>query len=346
MNRRFFCRFVLRRSVLRRSVLRRTIVQRAIVAAALATLCLGSAGHSAEPASPDVVIDASSDLWLTSYREATTRAKKKQCLAFLWFCDPEDKAGNAAWESVLAEQPEIAERLRKDFVPARIPLTTLRETDEDAGEANRGEANTGEADAAEADASASPARIVDHPAFAELRGGAGLAIVDYRDEASPHYGMVVSIYPFAEGRLSAGDLAVLVDLPAGSLTSRTLVFALRTHRDRPQSTSTGDHPVLVQEAARHAAHQARIRLQGHHGWEHRFHAINARLPAGHVANEVCAESWPGQTLIAAARECVSSWRQSPGHWNHVSQPAAYYGYDMQRSASGTWYAAGIVAHRR
>lgn len=302
---------------------RREAVRLGLVSAAFAALWLASTGPSAEPPSAAA---ASPDFWLADYREATALARKKRCPAFLWFCDPEDAAGNETREAALRELPQVAERLREGFVPARIPLAALRETDADDG--------------------GPPARLVYHAAFAELRGGAGLAIVDYRDEASPHYGMVVSIYPFTEGPLSAGDLAVLLDLPPGSLTSRTLVFALRTHPDRPQSTAAGEHPVLAEEAARHAAHQARIRLQGHHGWEQRFHAINGRLPAGHVANEVCAESWPGQTLVAAARECVSSWRQSPGHWNHVSQPAAYYGFDMQRSASGTWYAAGIVAHRR
>ncbi|MCU0880900.1 MAG: hypothetical protein MUF06_24285 [Pirellulaceae bacterium] len=291
-------------------------------AVALGGVLLGVLAASAKDGADDPGQDQVT--WLDNYRVGMDQAKTDHRLALVWF-GGETESSDHHIERLVREHQPIAEKLQTAFVAIRVPLATLREQEE--GEDG-------------------PAvRLVDHPAFAELRGQAGLAIVDYREEASPHYGMVVSVYPFAEGPLSAGDLAVLLDLPAGSLTSRTLVFALRTHPDRPESTSTSDHPILAAEAARHATHQARIRLQGHHGWEHRFHAINARLPAGHVANEVCAESWPGQTLVAAARECVASWRQSSGHWNHVSRPAAYFGFDMQRGTNGTWYAAGIVAHR-
>ena len=74
--------------------------------------------------------------------------------------------------------------------------------------------------------------------------------------------------------------------------------------------------------------------------------INARLPANLVANEVCAESWPGQTLVEAAEECVDCWRQSPGHWDHVRRRHALFGYDIQRGRNGIWYAAGIFATPR
>jgi hypothetical protein len=290
----------------------------AMLSGVLSVALSASVNDAADSTHQDQVV------WGDNYRTGMDQAKADRRLALVWFSG-ETASFDDNIERLVSEHPPLADKLQSAFVPIRVPLAKLREQD-------KGEVG--------------PAgRLVDHPAFAELRGQPGLAIVDYREESGPHYGMVVSVYPFAEGPLSAGDLAALLDLPAGSLTSRTLVFALRTHPDHPESTWADDHPVLADEASRHAAHQARIRLQGHHGWEHRFHAINARLPAGHVANEVCAESWPGQTLVAAARECVASWRQSSGHWSHVSRPAAYYGYDMQRGANGTWYAAGIVAHR-
>jgi hypothetical protein len=104
-------------------------------------------------------------------------------------------------------------------------------------------------------------------------------------------------------------------------------------------------PLLAKETESHAWHQASIALQGHHNWESRFHAINARLPAGLLAQEVCAESWSGQSLVEAADECVASWRHSPGHWEAVRSRHALFGYDMKRGVNGVWYATGIFARR-
>jgi hypothetical protein len=137
----------------------------------------------------------------------------------------------------------------------------------------------------------------------------------------------------------------MLELPRGSLTQRTLIFALRTHSQRPASTAGHLSSVLLREAESHAQHQANIALQGHHNWDVRFHAINAELTGSLTAREVCAESWPGQNLFDAAEECVASWRQSPGHWEAVSGRHGMYGYDMKRGRNGVWYATGIFAGR-
>ncbi len=100
---------------------------------------------------------------------------------------------------------------------------------------------------------------------------------------------------------------------------------------------------LVKEAESHSQHQARIRLQGHHQWNTRFHRINAKLPAGLTASEVCAESWAGENLVEAAVECVRCWRLSSGHWSAVRGRHRYYGYDMKRGENGVWYATGIFS---
>ena len=104
------------------------------------------------------------------------------------------------------------------------------------------------------------------------------------------------MYPY----ISADRMAALLDLPLGTLTQRTLTFAVRTHPEQPASAASHLSPLLARETESHSLHQASIALQGHHHWEGRFHAINARLPAGLLAREVCAESWPGQSLVEAA----------------------------------------------
>lgn len=196
-------------------------------------------------------------------------------------------------------------------------------------------------------------QLSDHSAFAELLGGPGLAVIDCRDAASEAFRSVISLIPCLEARAEGGirfpsptEVDVLLDLPEGSLTQRTLVYAVRTHPDGPRSAAGEWHPALVTEVQSHSAHQASIRVQGHHGWESRFHRINTQLPGDVVAQEVCAESWPAQGLWAAARECVRSWRQSSGHWNAVSTSHPYFAYDMKRGANGVWYATGIFGRRR
>lgn len=187
-------------------------------------------------------------------------------------------------------------------------------------------------------------KLLEHSTLKELLGGPGLAMIDFRDEEQKFYCHVVSIYPFQRGAITAAKLKVLCDLPAGTLTQRTLIYAVRTHSANPASAWSPHSDYLTKEAEKHSVHQASINLQGHHNWESRFHTINAGLGAG-GAKEVCAESWPGQTLLDAAEECVHSWSQSSGHWASVSAKHAYFGYDMKRGTNGVWYATGIFGGR-
>ncbi len=189
-------------------------------------------------------------------------------------------------------------------------------------------------------------QLIRHRSFAELQGQAGVAIIDFTNPQSKFFGHVVSIYPLSlPGALTTEDLTALLTLPTGSLTQRTLILAVRIHPERPGSTSGTLLTTLAKESESHSLHQARINNQGHHNWESRFHRISGRLPGGHLAQEVCAESWPGKGLIAAALDVVDSWRHSSGHWRAVRGRHSYYGYDMKRGSNGIWYATGIFSTR-
>jgi hypothetical protein len=184
--------------------------------------------------------------------------------------------------------------------------------------------------------------ILHHPAFAEMHGRPGIAMIDYENPNTSHYGYVVSQFPFAgHWHFSGRGLQTILELPPGTLTQRTLIYAVRSHPHAPRSAGGLPNHILMSEAEAHSRHQASIASQGHHGWEGRFHQINARLGGGQAAREVVAESWPNQSLVAAALECVDCWRQSGGHWDAVSGAHAEYGYDMQRAGNGVWYATGL-----
>ncbi len=188
-------------------------------------------------------------------------------------------------------------------------------------------------------------QLVRHSAFSELNGELGIAIIDLTDPKSTLYGDVVSIYPFSlPGALTAEHLTTLVNLPKGTLTQRTLIYVVRTHTEKPQSADGTRSELLTDEATSHSRYQAAVQLQGHQQWESRFHRITARLPGGLMAQEVCAESWPGEGLIRAAFGCVYCWRQSPGHWNAVRSKHRFFGFDIQRDSRGKWYATGIFSN--
>ncbi|NIP86526.1 MAG: hypothetical protein GTO03_13545 [Planctomycetales bacterium] len=191
-----------------------------------------------------------------------------------------------------------------------------------------------------------PVDLLRHPSFVHMRGREGLAVVDLQHREAPYFGRAVSCLPFeppvyyVTNYAAPRSIRTLLDLPPGSITQRSMVYAVRMHPDRPASAVGAADPRLMDECRGHSRHQARLRRQGHHRWEARFRRIWAAVGGRHPV-EVCAESWPGQGLVAASLDCVHSWRQSAGHWQQVRSPQPAYGYDIQRGSNGIWYATGI-----
>lgn len=272
--------------------------------------------------SPAAAEAATNLVWYADYTAACEVAKQQGRMLLIVFQAPEGDIARQSFESISLADPEVQRRLPR-FVLAKLPT--------DASIRINGEM----------------VRLLDHPSFAEMQRRQGIAVLDFAHRGTPYFGGVVSTFPFPQGRYYRTDsLLAILDLPPGTLTQRTMIFAVRTHPERPASTRGRFHPVLAVEAASHSTHQAQIRVQGHHSWETRFHRINARIGSGASATEVVAESWPGETLVEAAIECVHSWRQSPGHWRAVKSDHADYGYDIRRGSNGIWYATGIFSGLR
>ena len=257
--------------------------------------------------------------WHDDYRTAIESAREAKQLLLVWFANDTDADANDKFAASVLQQADVAPMLAGMTLAKVSTAATIEEKGKEM-------------------------KLLQHDTLKELFGGPGLAMIDMRDEEQKFHGRVVSVYPFRRGAISAAKLKVLCDLPPGTLTQRTLMFAVRTHPAKPASAWSPYSEYLAKEAEKHSQHQASINLQGHHNWEARFHQINAGLGVG-GAKEVCAESWPGQSLLEAAEECVDSWSQSPGHWAGVSARHAYIGYDMKRGANGVWYATGIFGGR-
>lgn len=261
--------------------------------------------------------------WRVDYRDALAEARASKSVVVIWFVNIRRAEENENLERGLMS------RCLGEMPPSRcIPLKLSIDAKLAASVGIQGP------------------RVLDHPAFAEMLSCPGIALIDMRDETSEHFHHVVSVYPFVHAPISELQLKTMLELPAGSLTQRTLIWAVRTFGDNAASAGGEASSLLMSEAASHSRNQAAICRQGHHGWNERFRLIHEKLPPGLVPQEVCAESWPGQTLVEAAQECVHSWRQSDGHWDAVRTRHPFFGYDMQRGANGIWYATGIFARQR
>lgn len=261
-------------------------------------------------------------IWLTDYEKAVAKAKeeKKMLLVYLRPEQPDPQVGQFERRTLL--DPQVMKELLR-YVCVRIP------------------------DSYAVEENGQKTKLLDHPSLVEMEHLPGLFIVDYASTEAEYYGQVVSVFPFLNGRpYNVEQMSIILTLPSGTLTQRTMIYAVRVHPERPKSILGRPDSFLFKEAEKHSAYQARIRLLGHHFWETRFHRIIQTLRGESTASEVCAESWPGQGLLAAALECVRCWRLSPGHWRSVSSYQDAYGYDIKKGSDGIWYATGIFASRR
>lgn len=103
--------------------------------------------------------------------------------------------------------------------------------------------------------------------------------------------------------------------------------------------------VLQAMAQRHAEYQASRGEQGHQRWDERVKELYAKLPGFSEFSEVCAESWPDQSLDDAAEEMYKSWRQSPHHWAAVTAPNDGWGMSMAYcDRRRVWYACGVFCY--
>lgn len=301
-----------------------TVFLLAVGCLSLATI---ASGQDRNPATKEVKATCTIQ-WGEDYLKAVEQAIREKKYLLLAFTTSRSGVHTAKcdcsrhWETEVLSHPEVTARLGR-FVCVRLPLE------------------------AKITYEGRQIELLKDNSFTEMLGLPGLAIIDLAHPEPTLFGRIVSMFPLVAGQYySVEQVKVILDLPSGTLTQRTLIYAVRTHPERPASANGQLDPRLLREAADHSEYQAQIGTQGHHFWEQRFHRINAQLPSGMLAKEVCAESWPRQGLLQAAIECVRCWRLSSGHWGAVSGQQPVFGYDMKRGSNGIWYATGIFGGRQ
>ncbi|MDR2704845.1 MAG: hypothetical protein LBC02_03615 [Planctomycetaceae bacterium] len=183
--------------------------------------------------------------------------------------------------------------------------------------------------------------ILDLPKFREMAHLPGLAVIDYEHKDAPYYEELVGILPFLRAKPPTSEqVQTFLTLPPGTLTQRTLIYAIRIHPERPLSTMGTFHPFVIKEATEHSVYQAKKGVLGHQNFGARSNRISGELGQGSVS-EICAQSWTDEGLFEAAIGCVRAWRNSSGHWSAARKKHVYYGYDMVLGSNNIWYATGI-----
>lgn len=286
-------------------------------------LLAGWLGTDAEPLRAEAA--AEQVRWLDDYSEAMKRAELGRKMLLVYFYDRDPDGNQKRFEAEALNSPQVQAKLNRDYIAVELP------TDH------------------EVSIGGERSQLIQHESFAELHGRPGVAIIDFAHDDEAVHGFVVSVLPLHDSRYFRFDprhLSVMLDLPPGTLTQRTMIFAVRIHPEKPKSTLGRPNRELFSAAHDHSRHQARILKQGHHNWGSRFQRLTGLLPGGLHAQEVVAESWPGEGLVDAAIDCVDCWRQSSGHWNAVRSDQPQYGYDIKKGPNGIWYATGLFGNNR
>ena len=291
----------------------------ALIVAALACGASRAAEDAAQPASAETpqLVNVGGAEWHVDYYAAYREAVAQERFLLINVTPKGASSAQQNAEQWIAGNAQLQQQLA-NLVLLRVP-----------------------ADAA-IDVEGQPRRLLNFSAFAELAGGPGWVLIDLRNKDQAYYGHAVSVLPYASGKYyhwRPDYLSVILSIPPGTLTQRTMIWAVRIHPEGPQSTFGVHHPALASGAMQQASYQASVGQQGHQHFESRFHSLSAA--AGSSVSEVCAESWPGQGMIDSCIDCVDSWRHSSGHWRGVSRRHRAFGYDIRRGRNGIWYGTGI-----
>jgi hypothetical protein len=255
--------------------------------------------------------------WQTSYETATDVAMKEKKDLVFYFRD------QGELDDVLANA-EVAKKLDK-FVCLKMPL----------------------------DYKVGDKRLLDYPVMSDMLGKPGLVVVSYHDKKLPTFATVISAHPVTSSRYrwvpayGVEQVKITLDLPPfGTLSQRSMIYAVRVHPEVPQSVFSVCHPAFLEHARTHSLRQAGLRRQHHADLIATSGTLRGKVDMGFSgASEVVAESWGrfvgGENVLEAAFSCIDAWRHSPGHWGAVARRHAYFGYDIAQGTNGTWYATGI-----
>lgn len=274
------------------------------------------------PAKPAPAVRLIGELpWHIDYSAAYRQANTEHKQLLLFFRNEKDLLTAGQLEQNVLSRPELKEPLSK-FVRVVLFTNTTAPVDKNAKPDSK------------------PVKLLDYTCFSHMQGQPGLAIVDLLDKNDFLFGKCISAHPFTSNTLnSVGSVKILLELPRGTITQRTLTYVLRTHPEQPASVWGQGHPYLFDQC-RHASQlMVNYGSVGHHDWGTRSAQVGGQF--GSSPMEV-ASMGSGNTLFEVAHSAVNLWRGSGVHWGMMITPGRHFGYDMVQSPNGTWFANGLI----
>lgn len=258
--------------------------------------------------------------WHTEYSTAYRQAKEERKQLLLFFRDEKDLLTAGQLEQNVLAKPELKAPLSK-MVRVMIPTTTTIPVGKDAKPEDK------------------PVRLLDYNCFVHMQKQPGLAIVDLQDEKDHLFGKCVSAHPFSSNTLnSTGSVKIMLELPRGTITQRTLTYVLRVHPEQPVSVWGQGDAMLFEQCRIASQLMVNYGSVGHHDWGNRSALVGSHFG---VSPMEVSSIGGGATLFEAAQSAVNVWRGSGVHWGMMITPNRFFGYDMVQAPNGTWFANGI-----
>ena len=141
-----------------------------------------------------------------------------------------------------------------------------------------------------------------------------------------------------------GHRVVYRTVSGGQANTHILTYAGFCAPQRPALPYySAEHPRLSQIAEQHAWSMARRCHQDHSGFAGGRSSQVMQIAGCREASEICAESWPNQTLWEASLDAWWCWRQSPSHWRTANGRPRLYGAGIARGRNGIWYSCIVAA---
>jgi len=189
-----------------------------------------------------------------------------------------------------------------------------------------------------------PELLLNHRSFRHLGPRPGLAIVDLTDPESANHARVVSALPLpASGAFDSDQLTLVLNLPEGAISQRTLVFAVQSIVPDSSLARTKLSPSLTALAHRNARYQAIDQPIHESEKQARQEKIVEEFGPDVELQELLFASEAGMSIHDAAEGAVAEWTSSPDTLDLLTTPMTASGMDMfQSPESGRWYVTCFV----
>ncbi|MDR3234976.1 MAG: hypothetical protein LBT46_15165 [Planctomycetaceae bacterium] len=281
--------------------------------------------------------------WETDYEAAVRSAKDSRCNLLIYF-------------EALSDSPELAEPAKESYVQKgsrhvaevqsneRVPLpiaSACREFNQTVLKDWTVQSELGKYVLLKLPMDVKKRNTGDSPDFAEMARYPGFVLMEFENSDVPYFGQTVAILPFWRAVVpTVEETLTFLTLPAGTLTQRTMIYAVRIHPHNPLGADGTPDSVAASAATEQAEYQADKGVMGHQNYGTRSNRALDALGGG-SPSEICAQSWSSESVFEAAIGCMRAWRNSSAHWNFVRRQHTHFGFDIRRGKGDAWYATGF-----